>query len=639
MPSSDEIYKRLPKNEASGAVIDHLHFSEDKLVGPMRDKLMERYRSYRSYIKLKTPDSNQVRTRIAMPMIFSHIKSYSSRFIGNKPRIEVWERTTDENDRALAEKLRALIFAFWDQLSMIERSMLFFEYSMIMGTAVWKVGWRREVKDIEVIREMPTLDDGLVSRALSSLPDSISNRLQKFERRPTKEETTVHDDPTLDLKELDTVYPHPSAPNWYDSPWIVERQRVAISTLRDAQGPDGNKLYDPGVVSQLVELSKSGNPEFTLPDWAGWALPLAEQKRQEFGPETGSEPDPWQRNVHLVTQWTDGKEVAAILERPDLPPIRDEANRVGIKPFCVYSPNPLPNELMGLSTYEILNSLWRYTNALYAAQLDHALSAAHQMWTVERLSSVNPAELRRRPDGIIWVDDHSDVAPVDTPRQDFALPRLSEDIRRWGEQAMGSPNEFVGRPSKGARTATEVASLGQAAGFRALQFFTLFNEGPMKRLGQLLIRYAESYMSTEKMARIIGDELAPSAPVKISPADLRSSNPANFDILIDVASTDPETRGFRLQEAVNALSILSNIEPPESPVMQRFKILLLQGLGVDRPQQLVEQSAQMIQQLRQQAQQQAAGTQSREGGQTSLAEDLSAEAGQNSPGTFMRLPQ
>ena len=293
---------------------------------------------------------------------------------------------------------------------------------------------------------------------------------------------------------------------------------------------------------------------------------------------------------------------------------------------------------MGLSTYEILNSLWRYTNALYAAQLDHTLSAAHQMWTVERLSNVNPTELRRRPDGIIWVDDQTDVRPVEVPRQDFALPRLSEDLQRWAQQAMGNPNQALGRDARKTQTATEVTALGQSSGFRALQFFTLFNEGPMKRLGALLIRLTESYLSEEKVARIIGDELAPEAPVKIRPEDLRSSSSANFDVLIDVAATDPETRGFRLQEAVNALSVLSTIEPPESEVMQKFKILLLQGLGMNRPQELVKKSAELIVQLRQQAQSGVGSTQESQGGQATQAEEISAREGQNAPNTFVRLP-
>jgi len=127
MAEYDETYKRLPRNEASAAVLDHLRLSEDRLVGPMRDKLMERYRAYRSYVKLSGNQNQQMRTKIAMPMIFSHIKTYSSRFASNRPRIEVWERTTDDYDRELAGKLRALMFAFWDQLSMIEKSCAYFE--------------------------------------------------------------------------------------------------------------------------------------------------------------------------------------------------------------------------------------------------------------------------------------------------------------------------------------------------------------------------------------------------------------------------------------------------------------------------------------------------------------------------------
>lgn len=573
----DQIYdnpeKILKAVDASAVVLENYRRSRDTLVEKMREKMDEWYKAYRAYVSV---DEDDVRSNLVIPLVHAHVEAYLPRLVVNRPKIEVWGRGPEDTIRAAQH--RHLISYDWDAMTMPFKVVNFVKSAEIFGTAWFKVYHKREARTRIVKRpvEVPRMFAGIIQLGTD------------FENREVEESVLTWDDPQVDLLEVDQVYPDPDGYDEESCRWIIHRYPVDLDTLDLAQKGDGSPLYDQGAINELKKLAKHGNPEHMDMEDS-----VKKERQETFGPEMQPNIDTHKRRFWLIEQWSDDKVVVVAEGFPDVKPLRNERNPYGIKPFCRFTPIPDPNAIYGISVVEILFSLQLELSTLHNVRMDHIVQGAHQMHSILRTANLNPRQLRWRPGGSIYVNDHDDIKPVDTKPLEFAAYRESDDIRMWAQQASGATDTFTGmRTSSSGDTATEASILQQASASRAGLMFQILGMQSLNRLGKILMRINEAHISDERLVRIIGDDFAQTQFVKVTPEELASGSGMDLDAVVDIAETEPANKAFRRKEKIEAIQTIGAIyQDPNHPVIQRLVAELLETHNIDNAMQLASQPA------------------------------------------------
>ncbi len=584
----------------SRVVLDNYYRSMDLLVTHQLDRMDECYKSYRSFVEI---DDDAVQSSLFRPLIFGAVETFLPRLVVNLPRIEVGARHPEDELRAAQQ--RNLIFYDWDILKMALVLINWAKAGEIYGTAWAKTTHRKEVRDRLVRRPRnPALTNfssaPSVQRILEGLPTGIRERLQAQVGGFVEEvePVPVWDDPWIELLEGDEVFPDPDGKDEQSCSWIIHRRLTNLDEIENARYR-GEPLYKPGPVAKLKKALKANNP-MSSPDFES----LKSRRQQLFLSQVEAHPDPHKRQFHILEQWTDGKVTTIVEELPEIPPLRAEPNRLGRKPFSRFTPIPIPNELYGISVPEILYSLNLEVNTLANARVDTILQHTYTMMSIIRGSNLNPNDIRWRSSGHFLVDSHDDYRFAKPPSLDFSSYREQEDLRMWAQWASGATDTFAGLGTDlTGGTATEAALLSQASGSRAGLMFQILSLQALKDFGRLLIRINEMHIDDEKFIRVAGSEFTDprtgeqSPYLNIKPEEIVSRTGLDLDVVIDVAETEPANLQFRMQRALNGLGVLSNFLPPNHPVMERLMADLMRGLGVERPEVLIEAGRQAAQQF------------------------------------------
>jgi hypothetical protein len=504
------------------------------------------------------------------------------------------------------------LFYDWDIMHMPFKVVNFVKSAEIYGTAWLKVWYKKESR-IRVVKEQqitPRLDP-----IFNTFP--VGQEISMIDvERPIE----TYNDPEVDLLEVDEVFPHPDSKDEETAPWIIHRrQGVGLDHLEKAMRASGEPLYKPEVVAHLKKVAKDGNQQDINMDET-----VARSRKETFGPETSSRNDQHLREFTLLEMWTNDKLVVIVEEFPEVPPLRNEINPYGMKPFVRFTPIPDPNNIYGIGVPEILYGLQLEMSTLHQVRMDHALQSAHMMMKIVRSSNINANNIRIRPGGAIYVEDQDDIEFMQPPPLEFALYRESDDLRLHAQQASGATDTFTGvRSAVTGRTATEASLLSQASTSRAGLMLQILGIQALNRLGKLLTRINDAHIDTTKLIRIGGSEFEGQDYVTIEPEELASRTGIDLDVVIDIAETEPENRLFKRKEAAEALQVLGAVyQDPNHPVVQRFVMQLGETFGIDNIEQLAQQPAVPPQPQGSQPAQSAAQTPG----------DLLAEANSGGPG-------
>lgn len=572
----------LPDEPAARIAFDSYWRSKRDFVDPMRDKWNEWRDLYRCYVEIEDDD---LVSKVFVPMIFSHVESFIPRLVANRPRIEVWGRGPEDEKRASLG--RALLFYWWDLLRMSMFLVGFTKTAEVEGLAWAKVIYSREVAEKRV-RTLVTQQ-----RRLFNIPIPGSGN-SEFEIQ--EQEVVEWDDPRILHPNNDEIFPDPDGRDEMDCAYICHRiPGQSLQDLRVAQHPDGGPLYRKDVLDELEEMAKGANRDSESQDGDS----LRKRSTELFGPGHVPSPDPHKRQWTLIEYWTDDKVVTVIEEASSLDSIRNEIHGLYRKPFRRFTPIPVANELNGISIPQVLAHLNMETNTIHGARVDNLIQTAHRLISIMRNANVNPRALRARPGGFVWVDSHDDFMYRDAPTNQIAMYREEEQTRMHAQLATSATDPFMGMASKfGGGTATEAAAMQAASGSRVGLMFQILSEQFLKELGRDLLRMAETHISEPRRLRIAGDDFEEAEFIDLNPKDLHSGSGMDLDLVMDVAATEPGTRQFKLNQAINALSTLSNFFPADHPVMERFTAQLMRGLGIENPEKLVAEGREMIEAAR-----------------------------------------
>jgi hypothetical protein len=558
----DDPEKILAADPATMVVLNDYERSKNHLIDKMRDKWNEWYRAYRAYVEHTDDD---IRSNLIIAAIFAAVEAFIPRLVANRPRIEVWPRGPE--DRVRAAQHRAKLDYDWDHMGMPFKTVNMVKGSMIFGTGWYKAYHKKDTR-IRIVKKR-----GIVSDPNSLFGYSVG-------MKEVEEPVPVWDDPQVDVLEPDEVFPDPDGKDEDSCAWIIHRYEIDLHTLENATR-NGEPLYDQAVVAKLKKLGEHGNPEHSA---QANANSIREDRESTFGPEGHRTVDPHKRRFHMIEKWSDDKVVAVIEEEPKLAPVRNARNPYGIKPFARYTPIPDPNAILGISLAEILYANQLEISTLHNARMDHVLQSVHNMMTVRRGSNLNPQNIRIRPGGYVFVDDHDDIDWLQPPRMDFALYRESDDLRLWQQQIGGATDTFSGvRSAVTGKTATEAALLSQASGSRAGLMYQLYGMQCLNRLGRILMRINEAELLNEKRLPAISGEF----PV-VQPSQLAGGTGLDLEVRIDVAETEPETRLFRRKEYLEAIQTIGQLYGPNHPITQKFIIGLAETYDIDNAEQMAQ---------------------------------------------------
>lgn len=574
MDWTDEL---LPRKEQADIVFENYRRGWDP-VKNRQPQWDENYESYRTYYEM--PSDGEM-SELGIPLVFADIESYMPRLAANKPEINIWPRAEDDRDRA--GKQRLLVDYQWDALKMPIQLVDYVKNAKIYGTAIWKVSYRKEVRQRLV-------------RSVNQVPQTMLGGLLEIPGEFTEEMSiapqpmVVWDNPWLDLMDLDEIIPDPDGWDIDSCAWVIHKRKVNIESII-ASLEAGDDIYDEKAVRQLLDKAKDANPAENPADT------LADNRKSTFGDLLLSV-DPHKREITELECWYDGKVVSVVKEFEGIDPIQYRMNPLGLKPFIRFCPIPLPKEFYGISLAEVLFSLAIELNILHSSRMDNLLYAAHRMFKILRTSNISAQQLRFRPGGALYVDDMRDIEELQTAPMDFSLHRETDEIRMWAQRAGGATDTFQGLASNlTGGTATEANLLAQASGSRAGLMFKLLSDGPLNEWGFIVTLLNEIYMDQDKQVRITGGMFEGDTFETISPEDLANRTGLDLDIKVDVSTTEPESRQVKLQRSNAALQTFGGMGMPlQHPLMERIMLDMAESFGFDDASGLIQQGRQVIEQ-------------------------------------------
>lgn len=562
----------------SQLVINQYLRSKNELIDMHRDRWDEWYKAFRSHIDF---DESAIRSNLVIPLIASHVEAYAPRLVGTDPIVEVWPQGPEDVEKARQHRIKILYD--WQHADIPMKLIHFAKQSLIYGTAVMKVYHRRETA-VRVVKEMALMD-----RFMSTLGIPTGRRASYVD---VEKLVTIYDDPDVDVLELDEFYPDPDGKCLKSCEWVIHRFKKSLWEIERAENKDGEPLYDPEVVKQLKEEAEYGNQESPTED----SESLRSEREETFG--SGSTPftvDPQKRRFTLIEKWSDERVEVVVLERPDLPPIRNERNRYGMKPFVIYTPIPDPNSFYGIAASELLYSIQKELTTMHNARMDHLLQSVHMMMTIRHGSGINPRNIRIRPAGHIMLEDHEDIKFLQPPPLEFATYREDDNLRMWAQQVSGATDPFMGMNAAGGGTATEATILSQSSGSRASLMFKILGKQALNRLGRLLIAINRTEMTFERQLPIISADIANIGVMgweTVNPADLSGGSNLDLDVKIDVSEAQPETKMFRRKELIEAIQAVGGLYGQQNmnhPAMETLITELLDTYDIPNARLLVQQ--------------------------------------------------
>jgi len=614
-------------DDASRMVCENWWYSDREVVDPQRDPWDEVYKMYRGYQEI---DDDDVMSNFHVPDTWAMIESYVPRVAGARPRIEVWE--AEPNDADLARMHRGLIFYGWRRMRVPMALIPFVKSGLVFGAAVWRVRHRKEVGIVSVRESVGRLEEMRLRlrEQMMGVPPGSLPRAERF----ADVEQVIYDDPVLEQVDLDRLYPHPDATSIEDAElrnlWMIDEQPGVEFSQIEAEAKAQPDLYDAEAVRKLGKMLSEVNP---YDRYSGeHRLYLKSRQLQTFGPQQEPTGDGHLRQVTLLRQQTRHKMTVVVKEFPDLPPLINARNRLGMIDLVLFTPIPDPlATFYGQSLAEILYSPNLEKDALHNARMDRILGSIAPMFGVLRGQGPAPSQIRWRPWGTIPMDGPEDLWTLNMPEMNLSAYREAAEIDQSMQRAAAA-DQFMGVGGSSSGTATEASMLYQSAGTKAGLMYHILSAQALERMGRLLIRINELHKSRPQIVRITGANvarglsmvdienllamgvppeqmkdaarrMASQGEIEIDPGRLREGFGSEPDLVLDVSSTEPMTRQFRLQRAINALQVAGQI-PPEgwmNPIVREIGIKIMEGLEFENVEALIDQ---MMAQQQQAAQQQ-----------------------------------
>lgn len=465
---------------------------------PYFEKFREYYQLYRSFLVSKRPSGSN----LFIPYTFSIIETIAPKIINamfyTRPYVQTVPLGVGSEERTeKAKRMNELLdYQFMQKMSIAAKCTDTIKTALMYGTAITKQTWDYEKK--EVIKRQPREFMGI----------KIKSLLQEV----VVEEVTK-DFPKLTLIPILDFYFDPAGTTIDDCRYNIHRYTEDIDELKKQSSKA------EGIYKNLDKLEgEEGAANIGESDFLSSI---------GFGDNTKSH-----KEIEILEYWTDDWVVKVANQNVV---IMSQANPFfhKKKPFAKWVDTPVPNEFYGIGEIEPITYLQHELNTTRNQRIDNASFALNRMWKKIRGSSISAADLVSRPNGVIEVDDMSDLQELEVHTVTVGHEE-EQTIKTDIDRTTGVYDSARGSAPSRRETATTMSILSNASSERFQVKVLLISEGGFKDAVRQIIQLNQQYID-HSMELLIRGQDGTQTITNLEPADILGE----YDILAVGSAIEP----------------------------------------------------------------------------------------------------
>lgn len=481
---------------------------------------------YHSKLRYDDPD---LPSKTFNPAVWGFIETIVTRMLASSPKIVYIPR--EEQDR-IAAKIYTNLFSYWyDKTNAFPTIVNWVKDALIYGTGIVKVEWF--ASPLETGKQYVMNEFGLPAVKL----DENGEPLPEFE---TVEYTyRTFDEPRITNVNIYDFFFDPDASSIEDARWVIYRYYTTfdeLEALNKSAEQYGEKRFNKAALKRLREQSAGvkdrGQYERTR------------RKVNDLLSEVPGEKD--KREVEIWEMWEPNRKTI-IGNQSEV--LSDEENPYWHKqiPFIRIVDSLVPHDFYGKGEIEPVEKLVHVLNTVQNQRITNVNRILSPMWKAKM--TVDDEELQFTDNGIIHVDDLQDADVITIPNVTGTAIAEQNTLYDTMQRALGVTDYVQGLQTPG-QTAKEVEIKTAQANARFSHKVKLFEQMGLKKLGELVYKLYQQYVTSEKVIRIVGKD--GDQWVKINPKDLIGS----FDVEPESESTLEQDNQGEYAKFSNLFSVL-----------------------------------------------------------------------------------
>lgn len=503
--------------------------------------------------------------RIAINLSFSTINVIFPSITVNNPKIDVTARKPEDEDRALITEV--VVNYWWQHFGFRDPFRAAIKDFLMAGHGWVKVGWRH-VEEVQALapEELDAELEELISQAdafAAQSPELAADLPTDEEiaaQVPATKTVVLEDRPFMERVSPHDMFVDPEATCMEDAGWLAQRIVRHVEEVRK------DERYRQSVRSKV-------KPDAQIKADEHWD---EQRRRRQDG------------DVDRVTVWE-----FYDLRRNTVCAFAEESDDFLIEPTpipyasghpFVFIPNyEVPDEFYPLGDLEQLECLQQELNKTRTQMMTHRKRYSHKVLYKESAFGREGREALQSADESVAVPVQGEtpltevIVPMPIQALDASLYNYSEIIEQDLDKVSGV-NEFArGGSSDIRRTATEVATLNDAANARSADKLMVI-EASIGKIARKMIAMAQQFLTGEQVARVAGAE-GQSFWVPFDWDDVHGE----FDFIVEGGSTQPQNENFKRQQA---LAMVQSLGPFVGTVVDPYELaryVLQYGFGIKNP--------------------------------------------------------
>lgn len=391
----------------------------------------------------------------------------------------------EEKDKDITWLLKIFMQYQHEEAQMILKFLKSLRQLYVYGTTVNQFWWRKDTQQI--------FKKSWFKQKIENVFGSIVGQTTDYSIDETYED--VYDNIDMESVPLPYFYIDPRK-NIDTAPGIVREQMVPLHVLK--RGQERGIYFD---VDNLQPYTNKGGSRYYDPN-----------KKPADVPDIQSHPMP---EINCKTYWgkfelkrkNEWVESLIVLAN-DETVIRFQQNPYLYqhRPFVSARCIPVDDEFYGIGVPELIESMQNELNDSHCMTLDAGTQDLCRMTTVLRGSGILPHMLKFKPNRIIYVNTHNDIAPLNQQRVQVSGYEKIGDLKENMRQVASAYNSMQGIPFKSGATATEVSETMRGGDLRITLNLALIEEELIKPILYRQHEYNQQFVTTEKVVRVVGSE-------------------------------------------------------------------------------------------------------------------------------------
>lgn len=506
--------------------------------------------------------------RIAVNIAFATINVIAPSIAVNHPKITVWARSPEDEDRATITE--AVVNYWWKHHNFKPHFRRSVKDYLIYGCGWLKVGYRYQETTAPLTDEefeerffakRAEMDEYAVANPdlAGDLPtdDEIAATME------TDKTVVVEDAPFVERVSPYDIFVDPEATCLEDATWVAQRITRTLEEVKK------DTRYSAAVRRNLV-----ADGEVTQ----AWR-----DEKRKYGDD-----------VLRITLWE-----FYDLERKTLSVFTEGGDKFLIDPIGMPYTFGLP--FVMVRNYDIPEKFYPIGDLEALIPLQDELNEVRSAMVQARKQDLPKTMYRRSmsPDAVSALKSsvRNEMVPIDddTPFEQLVSPvphsmpspqlyQHSEVIESDIDHISGVNEYMRGGIPETRRTATEATIIADAANARAADKLDTI-EAAIRAVAERIVQLAQQYMTGESIARVVGANGMQTVWVPFTRRDIQGQ----FDFQIEAGSTQPMNESFRRQQATQLLNAMAPfLESGIVNVPELLQYTLQYGFGLPNPGRFVQ---------------------------------------------------